>query len=134
MSYSFRGRSSTRNCVVYTGRPGRPEVQEKEVKYIHSNCGGTIDVQTRTCRRCKKKWNPISFRFTLTEIRPIVEKEDLVKKKVKVGPTTWVDKVPAAKKFSEILPRWPRWARIISTVCVLGIVIWLIVQFLILRG
>jgi hypothetical protein len=42
------------------------------MKYYHTRCGGAIDVKTKTCTRCKKKWNWFTWWFN-NEIRPVVE-------------------------------------------------------------
>jgi len=105
------------------------------VRFQHTKCGGEIDVKKRQCMRCKKKWDPISFRLDPTGIRPMVDKkgrpapggQDI--KKLKKQYAGWADSVPGAGKFAGILPKWPRWARITATVAFVAVVVTLILIF-----
>ena len=116
------------------------------MRFIHTKCGGEIDIKKRQCTKCKKKWNPISFRLDPTGIRPMVDRKgrpvpggedvrELKKKyatdKVLKG-ASWVSKVPGAVKFARLLPKWPRWTRILTSSAVLAIVA--VGIFLLLRG
>ena len=98
------------------------------MKFIHTACGGTIDVKTKTCTGCKKHWNWFTWWMTATEIRPVATLPSR-----KVGNRTsrvnrkqyasWGNKVPGVAAIAGVLPNWPRWARILVTLVVFGIVI-----------
>lgn len=107
------------------------------MRFIHTKCGGEIDVKKRQCTKCKHKWNPISFRLDPTGIRMMVDRkgrpvpggEDVKKLKKKYAP--WADKVPGTGKFAGLLPNWPRWARVLSTaafVVVVALIIYFVVR------
>jgi len=102
------------------------------MRFYHTKCGGEIDVRSRRCLKCKKKWNPISFRFDPTGIRPIVDRKGrpLPDRIVpKVERKTWG--VPYLYTVVSKLPKWPRWARILTTVVVfaaIAVIIYLIVR------
>lgn len=117
------------------------------MRFVHVKCGGEIDVEKRTCLRCKKKWSRVAFRYDPTGIRPMVDaKGKLVPDKVSpkalrektyhgqktVSPPGWVDRVPLwadlglTGLFVKKLPRWPRWARILTTLIFVGVVITII--------
>ena len=93
------------------------------MRFYHTKCGGEIDVKKRQCTRCKKRWDPIWFRFDPTGIRPLVDRKG---KPLPEKYQKWVDK---SKKYSlttkvvSRLPKWPRWARILTSVIVIAIVI-----------
>lgn len=104
------------------------------MRFVHTKCGGEIDVKKRQCTKCKHKWDPISFRLDPTGIRPMVDKKgkpipDLVHpkqvkvKKKKKQYSSWADSIPGAGRFASILPRWPRWARITATLVFVVIVV-----------
>lgn len=96
------------------------------MRFYHTKCKGEIDVKKRQCTGCKKKWNPISFRFDPTGIRPIVDR------KGKLLPDKYQKLVDKQKKYSLFniavskLPKWPKWARIVTTVVVIAIVVLII--------
>lgn len=110
------------------------------MKYIHQTCGGLIDTKTRTCTKCHKKWTWLAWWMTATEIRPIPEPSKKAKgvtyrKGTGVKPTRmqyaeWGNKIPGVGAIASRLPNWPRWARILVTVVVAGLVIFLLWQFL----
>ena len=93
------------------------------MRYIHTKCGGEIDVKKRQCTRCKKVWNPISFRLDPYGIRPMLDRKgrvmpDRVKPKQQVKSyADW------GEVFVNKLPHWPRWARILTTVVFVAIAI-----------
>jgi len=98
------------------------------VKYIHTKCGGDIDVKTKTCTRCKKKWNWLTWWMTTTEIRPVAEVPsrkvgDRVIRPKRKQYANWGNKVPGVAAIAGRLPNWPRWARILSVLVVLGIIV-----------
>ena len=101
-----------------------------KMEFYHTACGGRIDTKTRTCLRCKRHWNWFSFRFTLTEIRPVPASLTRSKPKlepwVKPKPTSyakWGDRLPGVGIVASKLPNWPRWARILVTLILIGIVV-----------
>lgn len=102
------------------------------MEFIHTGCGGSINTKTRTCLKCKKHWSWLSFRLTVTEIRPVpavLAKRKPLALKIKPGTTThakWGDKIPGVGTIASRLPNWPRWARILVTIVFVGIVVGLI--------
>ena len=123
------------------------------MRFVHTKCGGEIDVKKRQCMRCKKKWDPVSFRLDPTGIRPMVDGrgrlvpggEDIEKlrkqfasgKRKGALPTgksyaSWLDKLPKwidlgyARALASRLPRWPRWARVLATAVFIAAIVVLI--------
>jgi len=102
--------------------------------YVHTKCGGEIDPNFftgRKCRKCGKKWNPIAFLLSFGDIRPVVVK---VPRQVKKAPTTyagWAGRIPGAVAVASLLPNWPRWARILVT---LGFISLVVVTVHLIRG
>jgi len=90
--------------------------------YVHTECGGEIDVKGRECIRCKKKWNPISFIFDPTGIRPVKVRVPYEPIKKPVTYAKWGDKIPGVGTIASLLPNWPRWARILAVIMVIGII------------
>ena len=81
------------------------------MKFMHTECGG--EIINRTCQRCKKHWNPISYMFTPTGIRAVPGTPRAPSKVVL--PST-------PQQVASLLPKWPRWARVLSVVAVLGLI------------
>ena len=112
---------------------------EKGTYGVCEKCGKEISQKrleafpaAKLCIKCKKKWNFISFRFTLNEIRPIIIKQGSKQgdKYIVVRssrPTSWINKVPYLPKFVSMLPKWPRWARILAVTIVVGIIVVVII-------
>ena len=107
------------------------------MQYIHTVCGGLIDTKTKTCTRCHKHWNGLTWWLTATEIRPIPEKQDRPKgipyrrdTGIKTQYASWGNKVPGVGTIASGLPNWPRWARVVATVVVVGVVVFLLWRFL----
>ncbi|MBA7679117.1 hypothetical protein ES703_87400 [subsurface metagenome] len=106
------------------------------MEYLHTRCGGLIDIKTRTCLKCKKHWGWLAFRFTLSEIRLVpatMAKNKPRALRIKPGTASyskWGDRIPGVGAIASRLPSWPRWARILVTVAfilvVIGLVWWLI--------
>jgi hypothetical protein len=106
------------------------------MRYYHTKCGGEIDVKKRQCTRCKKKWDPISFRLDPVSIRPMLDKKgkplpDKVKGyKVEEKPLpsklAYIVGVPYLDTFVSKLPKWPRWARILVSAAVIALIVILI--------
>jgi len=92
--------------------------------YYHKKDNGKIGLWSRKCSKCGKRW-PVSTWF----IYP--PPKDMTKYVVegKDKPTTyskWADKIPFASTIPQLLPNWPRWARIASFCILVGAVIFLI--------
>lgn len=110
------------------------------MRFMHTKCGGEIDVKTRQCRRCKKKWDPISFKLDPIGIRPIVDKFGRPKLD-KHGRTEeehisslpkWMTTFIGAPYLDAVvskLPKWPRWARILTASAIVAGVVLLIIYF-----
>lgn len=108
------------------------------MRFQHVGCGGEIDVKNRQCTRCKKKWNPIAFRLDPTSIRPLIvggrpapdkDKIDKLNTSIrKANYAKWAEKVPGATILPRLLPKWPRWTRILTTavfvVVVVLVILW----------
>ena len=103
------------------------------MEFYHTVCGGSIDTKSRSCLKCKKRWSWFSFKFTLTEIRPIpatLAKEKPKALRIKPGTTSyakWGDKVPGVGAIASRLPNWPRWARHLTTAILIAVVAAIIV-------
>ena len=98
------------------------------MRYIHIKCGGTIDIKTRTCTGCKKHWNLFAWWTTATEIRPVREiptqkAGDRVIRVQRKQYASWANRLPGVSTIASGLPNWPRWARILSTLVVIGMVV-----------
>ena len=87
------------------------------MEYTHTKCGGIIDRENRKCLGCKKEWTATSFIFAV-DIRPV---------KPIPKPITVMDIRSQSLVFASKLPRWPLWARILSSAIVLAIIIAVIV-------
>jgi hypothetical protein len=96
------------------------------MRFYHTTCKGEIDVKKRQCTKCKKKWNPIAFRFDPTGIRPIVDRKGrpLPDRVLKVERKTWG--IPYLNTVVSKLPKWPRWARVLVTLGVLVVIVLII--------
>lgn len=112
------------------------------MRFTHTKCGGEINTKTRQCKRCKKKWDPISFKIDPVGIRPMVDSKGRPKLDRKHEEKEPVSSIPRWMMFAagvpyldavvSKLPKWPRWARILTAaVIVTGLV--LLVQFVIRR-
>jgi len=103
------------------------------MRYIHTRCGGVVNYKKRQCTKCRKKWNFFSFWFNPNDIR--AQAEPKVKVTSKRRPITasprWTDTIPGADWFVNLLPKWPRWARILSTIVFVAIVV--VIVYLIRR-
>ena len=98
------------------------------MRFIHTKCGGDIDVRTKTCTNCKKRWNWITWWLSTTEIRPVAEVPtrkvgDRVVRVKRKQYASWGDRLPGVAVIAGRLPNWPRWARIVATLVVLGIIV-----------
>ena len=96
------------------------------IRYYHAKCGGEMEssIWKRKCKKCGKKFNIVSFLLTPKDIRP----EWVADPPKRTSYAKWGDKVGAGG-IAGRLPDWPRWARILSTGIVLGLiamVFWLI--------
>jgi len=132
------------------------------MRFQHTNCGGEIDVKKRQCVRCKKKWDPISFRLDPTSIRPMVDKkgklvpggEDIEKLKREYAPTRatpkairaktykpksyagWLDRVPKGVDLGltkAFVGRLPKWPRWVRVLTTIVFVAIIVVIVLLIR-
>lgn len=105
------------------------------MRFFHTKCGGEIDVEKRMCRRCKKKWDPISFKLDPVGIRPMLDskgrpKPDKYQKESKKAPEVVLPRwmmfaigTPYLNTVVSKLPKWPRWARILTTAAIVAVII-----------
>jgi len=108
------------------------------MNYIHTKCGGLINVSHRQCTKCLKKWNIISFWLNSNQIRPVPEVKGLegkqyvrpVRSKAKKAKyVDWIERnSPGAYKIASKLPNWPRWARLTFTVLIIAVVVALVIM------
>lgn len=94
-------------------------------RHIAKKCNGEVDTKSRTCLRCKKHWNWFTFMFSPLSIRmdPKGKPATEAVRKVALGKTDyakWADKYEKISWVASHLPKWPRWARILATVIVVG--------------
>lgn len=106
------------------------------MRFMHTKCGGDIDIKTKTCLRCSKHWNWFTWWMTATEIRPVAEipTRKVGDRAISLKPTRkqyagWADKVPGATLLPGMLPNWPRWARILATITSIGVIVFLLWWF-----
>lgn len=109
------------------------------MRFMHTKCGGSIDTRTRTCIKCKKHWNWLTWWTTATEIRPMPEvptrkprrasAEALRAKKYhpRKQYAGWGNKIPGVGTIASRLPNWPRWTRILVTVAFVAVVVLIII-------
>jgi len=94
--------------------------------WIHMECGGTINIKSRLCTKCGKTWSFWDFFMDPVEIRPLKTTEEVPE----TSYAKWADRVPYVSYFAGRLPNWPRWARILSTLLIYGILVFgLIIVF-----
>lgn len=103
------------------------------MRYLHTGCGGTVE--NRKCLKCGKKWNIISWWLNPSGIRPDLGRPT-TRKQVRIMDTSrhtsyakWGDSVPGVPVVAGRLPNWPRWARILSSTLVVGLIVLLIWGF-----
>ena len=97
---------------------------------VHKKCGGIINKSNRTCSKCSRKWNIISFLFTPTDIRLVNSRINGEVKPIKKGTTSyakWGDYLPGVAQVASRLPNWPRWLRVLSVLITLGVTVGLII-------
>lgn len=97
--------------------------------YYHLKCGGEIGILRRKCKKCGKKWPFwVWFQYPLPKDISMFylgkSKERGVKKPRRYP--KWTSKFPLATDVANLLPDWPRWARILTTVIFVGGVITLV--------
>jgi len=88
--------------------------------YIHTgkNCNGEIGLWSRKCKKCGKRW-PLMALFGYKppkDMRFVV----IPPEKQETKYAKWADKVPYAGNIASSLPNWPRWARILTALAILG--------------
>lgn len=92
------------------------------MKPYHVGCGG--EIINKQCQRCKKRWNPVSYLTTPNEIR-LMPGEPKVRAAFDKKTGTGVPKT--AQEFASLLPKWPRWARILTVVVILLVIAGIII-------
>jgi hypothetical protein len=100
--------------------------------YYHSKDGGEILFWQRKCKICGKRW-------PITALGSFKIPEGMTTFRVnapKISPGTtqyakWADRVPGAGSVAGRLPNWPRWARILVTLVIVGIIVGIVI---IIRG
>lgn len=94
------------------------------IPYYHIKDSGKIHFWRRKCSICGKKW-PISALFSF-DIPKGMTKFQPAAPAIKKGKTTyagWGDKIPFVGTVASRLPNWPRWARILAVILLIGTVI-----------
>ena len=93
--------------------------------FIHQSCGGTVSILTGKCAKCKKKFKPNPSNPNGLPNNVYFESGERIQKmKSKAASkgtppyAKWTDKasIPGVASIASILPNWPRWARILTTV------------------
>ena len=102
------------------------------LEYSHVGCGGMIDKKAKQCTRCKHKWGFFSFYLNAGEIRPVKINRKAAKEATRIAIKSraqqkrdtkhpkWAERTPGATVLPKLLPNWPRWARILSSIIVIG--------------
>lgn len=93
--------------------------------YYHTKDRGRIQFWRRKCTKCGKKW-PWYTLFALRPPKDMAYYFEPPMPKIQKGKTSyakWVDKYPGAPVLASRLPNWPRWARILSAVVFISLVI-----------
>ena len=112
------------------------------MRYVHTKCSGTIDLKKRQCLKCGRKWNRLSLWLDPKEIRPVTEPGDMRPKRSRQEEITTIqqlisERIPGGKYAvfvaNHYLPNWPTWARVLSTLLVLGGLVYLITWLVWLR-
>lgn len=98
--------------------------------YIHVGCGGVVPLRFPVrCRKCKHKW-PWTVMFAPT---PPKDMRFVITPPVPARGTTqyakWADRIPGAGLVASKLPKWPRWARILTVSGIIAGVAFLIGHF-----
>ncbi|KKN24484.1 hypothetical protein LCGC14_0894240 [marine sediment metagenome] len=90
--------------------------------YYHIKCGGRVSLFTRKCRKCKKKWPWAVYTMVRLPKDMVWSAKDLIKpRKGETKYARWADKIPGVSLVAGGLPNWPRWARIVTGLILLGV-------------
>ncbi len=86
----------------------------------HNRCGGLL--QKKTCGKCKREWDLISYLFNLSDFYKVNVGRENRKKKLKsrIQKGELVNRYPLmgpagmyATMMGEVLPKWPGWVRVL---------------------
>lgn len=98
--------------------------------YIHTHCGGEVNFWTRRCKKCGKKCASVFSYFSLIPPKNMIFDPRYEVKHGKTSYAKFGDRVPGAGLIASWLPNWPRWARILTAIIIVGgiitLVIWLV--------
>ncbi len=96
------------------------------MSYYHKKDNGKIGLWNRKCSKCGKTW-PISAWFKYPAPSDMTKFIIETKEKKFTTYSKWADKLPGVGAIAELLPDWPRWARILVTVILVVVVACLII-------
>lgn len=109
------------------------------MELIHSKCGRKVSISMLRggkCKKCNRRWFPFLHWFAL-DLRPIPASEVKEKKEKKIMERKvaaaeknaerrkygkWAESTPGATVLPNVLPNWPRWARLLTVAIILGII------------
>lgn len=90
--------------------------------YYHLKDNGKIGMWSRKCSKCGERW-PIMAWFQYPPpsdmTRYIIEGKE--KRPVKYA--KWADRIPGANVIAGLLPNWPRWARLLTVIVLVLVII-----------
>ena len=92
--------------------------------WMHTKCGGEVDVKKRICLKCGHKWGPLEIWSDPVGLRQVRIPEPR-----KVGKRTyasWAEKVPYVSQVASVFPAWKRGYRLLLFFGVLILVVLLI--------
>jgi len=93
------------------------------MRYKHLHCGG--EIIGRKCQRCHKYWSRAGF-LLATDVRPLTDSKRRLREARTKGVTSFREAkskgVASTKRVVSFLPKWPRWARVLTSLVVLALV------------
>lgn len=102
--------------------------------FYHTKCGGDISFWRRRCKKCGKKWGIVAFFVTDSSVRPgkSFEKAAKTPKRKPTSYAKWGDRWLGVPTVASHLPNWPKWARVLTTLCFFGGIVFLVLWLVIL--